>query len=234
MNELTVYLFFWSSINSQLRPHLPVITRLSTSWSLLYSLDQHGISIKTLYTRCALHEGTALIVIKDTAGDIFGACVNEGIHLSKRSSYYGSGDSYVLCFYYNFFHCNSLFFRLTHLKNLFRFLWSQISSQNLRVYKWTGKNEYVALCEPTFLSFGGGYVFVSSFLPLLIRVFFCRLFNIFFRSDGHYGLYLGDSLLNGTTNPCPTYGNEYLAHGTRAGQSVRFECVGLEVWGVDQ
>lgn len=26
----------------------------------------------------------------------------------------------------------------------------------LDVYKWTGKNDYVALCEPDFLSLGGG------------------------------------------------------------------------------
>ena len=28
----------------------------------------------------------------------------------------------------------------------------------VRVFKWSGKNDYVALCEPEYLSFGGGYV----------------------------------------------------------------------------
>jgi hypothetical protein len=27
-----------------------------------------------------------------------------------------------------------------------------------RVFKWTGKNHYFALCESDFISFGGGYV----------------------------------------------------------------------------
>jgi hypothetical protein len=50
-----------------------------------------------------------------------------------------------------------------------RFLWKTSSvipdpSQELdddllpgvNVYKWTGKNDYIALCEPDFLSLGGG------------------------------------------------------------------------------
>ena len=36
----------------------------------------------------------------------------------------------------------------------FSFLWK--FKDNVRVYKWTGKNDYVALCEPEYLSFGGG------------------------------------------------------------------------------
>ena len=39
-----------------------------------------------------------------------------------------------------------------------RFLWRLIPGDGLRIYKWTGKNDYVALCEPEYLSFGGGCV----------------------------------------------------------------------------
>lgn len=39
-----------------------------------------------------------------------------------------------------------------------RFLWRLIPGEGLRIYKWTGKNDYVALCEPEYLSFGGGCV----------------------------------------------------------------------------
>ncbi len=31
----------------------------------------------------------------------------------------------------------------------------------LEVYKWTGKNDYVALCEMSSISFGGGYVYLA-------------------------------------------------------------------------
>lgn len=39
---------------------------------------------------------------------------------------------------------------------LFSFLWK--FEDTIRVYKWTGRNDYVALCEPEYLSFGGGQV----------------------------------------------------------------------------
>jgi TLD len=38
-----------------------------------------------------------------------------------------------------------------------RFLWKYVHGK-IDVFKWTGKNDYVALCEPEFLSFGGGFV----------------------------------------------------------------------------
>ena len=37
--------------------------------------------------------------------------------------------------------------------------------ERLHVYKWTGKNDYVALCEPEYLSFGGGCVRLSPRPP---------------------------------------------------------------------
>ena len=104
------------------------------------------------------------------------------------------------------------------------------------VYSWTGANEYVALCEPGFVSFGGGcvYAFPPWFCTILIQ---CR--------DGHYGLYLDATLLDGSSAPCPTFGNPPLCataphvseerNGVvRAKGDVSFECVGLEVWGIGQ
>ena len=60
----------------------------------LYSLDQHGISLNTLYARCSTHLGGSLIVIKDSEDTLFGAWLGENIHQSK-GAYYGSGESYV-------------------------------------------------------------------------------------------------------------------------------------------
>jgi hypothetical protein len=39
----------------------------------------------------------------------------------------------------------------------YSFLWKYVND-HLDVFKWTGKNDYVALCEPEFISFGGGLV----------------------------------------------------------------------------
>lgn len=71
--------------------------RLPRSWTLLYSLDQHGISLNTLYTRCESHAGGALVVMRDSNDAVFGAWMGEGIHMSK-GAYYGSGESCVILY----------------------------------------------------------------------------------------------------------------------------------------
>ncbi|KAJ7153463.1 TLD-domain-containing protein [Mycena crocata] len=168
--------------------HLPALLRLPRQWTLFYSLDQHGISLNTLYSRCGPppssrtpHAKGALMVIQDAGGALFGVWVADGLKRSTRGGYYGGGES---------------------------FLWRYLpSSAKFDVYKWTGKNEYVALCEDGFISFGGG--------------------------DGHYGLYLDDTLFDGSSARCPTFENEPLCSGAiRKDGNVNFECVGLEVWGI--
>lgn len=81
----------------QLRPHLPALKRLPRSWTLLYSLDQHGISLNTLYTRCEAYAGGALMVVRDANDAVFGVWMGEGIRMSK-GAYYGSGESCVQFF----------------------------------------------------------------------------------------------------------------------------------------
>ncbi|TBU40035.1 TLD-domain-containing protein [Dichomitus squalens] len=166
-------------IADMLRPFFPALVRLPKQWSLLYSLDQHGISLNTLYTRCQDFKGSALVVVRDSGDRVFGAWMGEGIHPSK-GAYYGSGES---------------------------FLWQSVGKDRVRVFKWTGKNDYVALCEPDYISFGGG--------------------------DGRSGLWLDDTLIDGSSARCLTFDNEPLCSaGPRRGEAVTFECVGLEVWGI--
>ncbi|KAF9258224.1 TLD-domain-containing protein [Marasmius fiardii PR-910] len=179
----------------KIRTHLPALSRLPRNWNLLYSLDQHGISLNTLYSKVetapqlkasgnglglATRVG-ALMVIKDADGTVFGVYIGDGIRRGN-GRYSGSGES---------------------------FLWRVASEgKGLEVFKWTGKNNYVALCEAESLSFGGG--------------------------DGAYGLYIDESLLEGSSARCPTFDNPPLcsSSGARKGRAVEFECVGLEVWGV--
>ncbi|KAG5637154.1 hypothetical protein H0H81_005598 [Sphagnurus paluster] len=174
-----------------LRPHLPALARLPRRWTLVYSLDQHGISLNTLYTRSEAYTqvrlGTpapagALLVIRDAGDGLFGVWMGkDGVRPSRGKGYYGSGES---------------------------FLWKYTpTSGELKVFKWTGRNDYIALCEPEFISFGGG--------------------------DGNYGLYLDEALCDGSSAPCPTFANEPLCSPAPSpGMVVPFECVGLEVWGV--
>jgi TLD len=123
--------------SSQLRPHLPALARLPRKWTLLYSLDQHGISLNTLYTLCefppprldAPIQRGALVVLKDAGDALFGVWMGEeGLHPSRGKGYYGSGEC---------------------------FMWNYVGGK-FQVFKWTGRNNYVALCEPEYISFGGG------------------------------------------------------------------------------
>ncbi|KAF9481064.1 TLD-domain-containing protein, partial [Pholiota conissans] len=170
---------------------LPALARLPKAWSLIYSLDQNGISLTTLYSRCEAYttrrpvpgevrNTSMLFAVKDSEGGIFGAWLAEGVRGVKGNrGYFGGGES---------------------------FLWKYVND-TLKVFKCTGKNNYVALCEPEYISFGGG--------------------------DGHYGLYLDDTLFDGSSAPCPTFDNEPLCSpGPKKGSTVTFECVGLEVWGM--
>jgi len=165
----------------------------------------------------------SLLVLKDADGVVFGAWIGERIK-EVCGSYYGSGDS---------------------------FLWkadppssssnSEAAPVKLKTFKWTGKNDYVALCSDESISFGGG--------------------------EGHYGLYLSSSLIEGSSAWCPTFDNEVLcglpeeltelttsggaggamdsadlaavegefgggkiAHGKV--KDVQFDCVGVELWAV--
>lgn len=71
---------------------------------------------------------------------------------------------------------------------------------------------------------------VNSYLPIVCQ----RLTDVVLHRDGHYGLYLDESLFDGSSAPCPTFDNEPLCSGTAVGnmKTVKFECVGLEVWGM--
>ncbi|KAK7022428.1 hypothetical protein R3P38DRAFT_2420106, partial [Favolaschia claudopus] len=52
--------------------------------------------------------------------------------------------------------------------------------------------------------------------------------------NGHSGLYLDESLFNGSFASCPTFDNAPLCSGSCTGRQrpCNFECVTLEVWGV--
>ena len=64
---------------------------------------------------------------------------------------------------------------------------------------------------------------------------------LFCHRDGHYGLYLDETLYDGSSARCPTFNNDPLctpdtsssngSDGSNA-STATFECVGLEVWGV--
>ncbi|KAG8836947.1 oxidation resistance protein 1 [Serendipita sp. 400] len=141
----------------------------------------------------------AILVIRDSFDGIFGGWIAEGIRMNHTGEgHFGGGDS---------------------------FLWRSKSSipnpqdetpadptPDISVYRWTGKNEYIALCEPDSISLGGG-------------------------DDGKTGLFLSASLLEGSSAKCMTFDNDILCSEEELGDprsrhSAKFEVIGLEVWGL--
>ncbi|KAF9184366.1 oxidation resistance protein 1 [Haplosporangium sp. Z 767] len=78
----------------QIRLELPRRLRNATKWNLIYSSDQHGISMTTLFHRCK-DKGPMILAIKDTTDAVFGAYVTE--EFKPNLSYYGNGE----CFLWN-------------------------------------------------------------------------------------------------------------------------------------
>ncbi|KAG8715770.1 oxidation resistance protein 1 [Ceratobasidium sp. 423] len=76
----------------KLRPYLPALRRLAPKWSLLYSLDQHGISLATFYARCEQPAtGGCLVAIRDSEGATFGVWCGDGVR--RHEGYAGTGES---------------------------------------------------------------------------------------------------------------------------------------------
>lgn len=89
------------------------------------------------------------------------------------------------------------------------FLWKATDESAVQTFKWTGRNDYMVLTEPHYLSFGGG--------------------------DGKYGLWLDGQLEKGVSSRCPAFDNDVLCTSGQSASDGQFECITLEVWacGID-
>lgn len=72
-------------------------------------------------------------------------------------------------------------------------------SIRFKAFPYSGENDFYLYCEPHWLSVGGG--------------------------DGHYGLWLNDSLEKGVSSRCLTFGNEPLSD-----EGEKFGVLGVEMW----
>jgi hypothetical protein len=85
-------------------------------------------------------------VVRDAQDNVFGVYMNEAI-TRREGTYYGSGESFVH---------NPKFIRID-IHQAQRFLFKLPSGDTeAQAFRWTGKNQYFALCEAGFISFGGG------------------------------------------------------------------------------
>lgn len=125
------------TIATEIRSLLPPRLQLHDTWHCIYNLDQHGVSLGTLYSKCFDYRDKLgerpgfVLVVKDSNGSIFGAFVNE--YFRPASSYFGNGE----CFLY----------KTEMLKQ---------GGMRFKAFPWTGLNDYQMYCTLDFLSVGGG------------------------------------------------------------------------------
>ncbi|KFX88827.1 hypothetical protein O988_08892 [Pseudogymnoascus sp. VKM F-3808] len=218
------------AIAEEIRLLIPPRLQLCDEWNLVYSLEQDGVSLGTMYKNCdelrGLRNGYVLVV-KDGDGGLFGAYLTEAPHISPH--YFGTGE----CFLWrasvfsqvdlsqlplppsadttNMQRSTSL--NLTPSSPLPRSpntlapptapptRPTSPSQVRFKAFPYSGINDYFMLCDATFFSIGGG--------------------------DGNYGLWLDDSFDRGISSTCLTFGNEPLSD-----QGKKFDILGVELWAV--
>jgi hypothetical protein len=128
-------------LGEDIRNIIPARLQIQSEWQLVYSLEQHGASLHTLYrlmkpAREKYDKNGYVIVIKDNQGDRFGCFVNEYLHPTDLRRFYGNGE----CFLWK---CKEM---------------KQDGDEHLqfKAFPYTGLNDYIIYCTSEFMSLGGG------------------------------------------------------------------------------
>ncbi|KZL72094.1 oxidation resistance protein 1 [Colletotrichum incanum] len=203
-------------VAEEIRIMLPERLRIMEDWKLIYSLEQDGASLTTLYQKAADYQGRRVgfvLVVRDDAGGTFGAYLSEYPHPAPK--YFGNGE----CFLWRASTLTPLppppsadttnLTRITTVASPTRSAFpdsdrptpSPAPSESIRfkAFPYSGVNDYYINCETGFLSVGAG--------------------------DGHYGLWLDDSLDRGHSGRSQTFGNEPLSD-----EGEKFGVLGVELW----
>ncbi|KAK3305502.1 TLD-domain-containing protein [Chaetomium strumarium] len=196
-------------IAEEIRIMVPARLGIVDEWRLVYSLEQDGASLATLFEKCAKYQGKRVgfvLCVKDCEGGLFGAYLSDPPHPAPK--YFGTGE----CFLWRASVLSPLPPPPSAIDNhpTTNTRTATITAEQpsrsttphsirFKAFPYSGINEYYMLCEPHFLSLGAG--------------------------DGKYGLWLDDSLERGVSSTSQTFGNEPLSD-----EGEKFGVLGVEVW----
>jgi len=109
-----------------IRSRLPNLLQEATTWKLLYSMDQHGATLSTLYSKIQ-GQGPCIMVLKNSEEELFGAYMSEAFDPSNKG-FFGTPEC---------------------------FLWKADKFQ-FKKFTATHINQYFMVAEPSFIAMGGG------------------------------------------------------------------------------
>ena len=84
------------ALAEEIRLLVPPRLQLVDEWSLMYSLEQNGVSLATLYKNADDYRGKRggfVLVVKDASGGVFGAYLSDAPHPSTH--FYGNGECFL-------------------------------------------------------------------------------------------------------------------------------------------
>ncbi|KAJ3117921.1 oxidation resistance protein 1 [Phlyctochytrium bullatum] len=116
----------------QLQPFLPPLQRESPTWTLLYSMDQHGLSLSTLLRRVTVEsDRPCMLCLRDEDGVTLGAFLSEPPARHAEGRFFGNGSC---------------------------FLWTNAGGDSVYVYPATGENEFymTMMVQPMAFAMGAG------------------------------------------------------------------------------
>ncbi|KAI3629693.1 hypothetical protein MIR68_011128 [Amoeboaphelidium protococcarum] len=204
-----------------LRRRIPSRFREYNKYQLIFSLQQHGASLNTLYQKCAYFRDyqadrpsicPSFLLVQDDGNSIFGAFTTE-----MWKSHSGSGTAeetrQQLAYSSSSPLSRSKYGTLTSGRSYygsgecFLFKWitgDQTSKSSLIPYEWTQKNDYFMLSESDFMAMGSG--------------------------DGKFGIFIDHELYRGLSSNAPTFSNTIpLCTDAVKGE---FKIVNMEIWGM--
>ncbi|KAH7412530.1 hypothetical protein BKA64DRAFT_659035 [Cadophora sp. MPI-SDFR-AT-0126] len=239
------------ALAEEIRLLVPARLQLCEEWNLVYSLEEDGVSLGTLYKKCdelrGLRNGFVLVV-KDGEGGLFGAYLTEAPHPAPH--YFGTGE----CFLWraSILTSTSMPTNLppppsADTTNAVRSTTvgtgSSRAPPNLLSPTFPPQNQNPtspahstsSLLSPQNLHFPSG---LSTPERIRFKAFpysgvndYMMLCETGFLSvgggDGHYGLWLDDTFEKGISSHCLTFGNEPLSE-----EGEKFEILGVEVWSI--
>ncbi|KAF2641204.1 TLD-domain-containing protein [Massarina eburnea CBS 473.64] len=220
------------ALAEEIRLLVPPRLQLVDEWSVVYSLEQNGVSLATLYQKAEEYTGKRggfVLVVRDEGGGVFGAYLSDAPKPSPH--FFGNGE----CFLWRAHTLPSLP-SMTNLPPPP----SADTTHAVRMTTIASPTSPTSKHKPGTLSPPHSEQTSRSgtSTPERIRfkafpysgvndyMIFCEHgFLSVGGGDGHYGLWLDDNLENGVSSTCPTFGNEPLSD-----EGDKFEVLGVELW----